>query len=144
MTEARELMTTGNPMEDFQNKLKQKVREDIANLLPEEAVSALVKKAIEEEFFSREKENVGTSYHPQWQDKPSAFVREVVNAARPMLEAEIKKCVDEKKDLIAQEIAKFVEAQNLTLLIAAAIGQAMSNNIYSVAELVTRNIKQGY
>ena len=43
--------TSSNPMEAFQTRVLEKVREDIGKMLPDEVVEGLVKRAIDEQFF---------------------------------------------------------------------------------------------
>jgi hypothetical protein len=137
-----DIVVKTNPMEEFQNKLKEKVRSDIASLLPEEAITELVKKAIEEEFFKRQSINEGSGSWPKWVEKPSLFVQEVIKASEPIMKEEIRKAVEQQRPLLEEGIKQYLAENNLTIIIATAIAQAMQTNTYQVVQDIMNNVKR--
>src|SRR3990167_8937425 len=112
--------TTTDPMGAFREKLEQRVREDIANLLPDDAVNDLVKRAVEDVFFKPRKVNEGTGYSPNWVERPSWFVEAVSKEAAPILKATIAEFVKTHEAEIKQAVEQYLSPQNLTVLAVAA------------------------
>lgn len=101
-----------NPLETFQKKVTDKIRQDIGQMLPEEVVKALFQKAIEEEFFEPRIEWTGYNNNTRV-DKPSWFVEAISKEAKSLIEAHVKEFFESKKPEISEEIKKFLNDQNL-------------------------------
>jgi len=127
-----------NPMQEFRTKLGEKVRADIANLLPEPVIAQLVEEAVKESFFEPQKVTTASGYT---RTEPSWFNQAVAEAAKPMMEAAVEKFVKENQAKMQEQIDLYVSDQNLTLLAAAAIGQQMNNNVYQVVENIMQRIR---
>lgn len=120
-----------DPLQDFKDKLAQKVREDIASLLPEDVVSELVKKAVQEQFFTPRRKNVGNEYSPRWEEDPSWFVEAVAEQAEPILKAAVEAYIEANRGVIDDAAAQYLTPQNLTVLavgrLSTDIGVALAN-----------------
>lgn len=109
-----ELARKVDPMEDFKVKLQERVRNDIRDLLPEDAVAALVQKAIEEEFFKPRKiecDSFGRS-----KEAPSWFVSEVVKAAEPMMRQAVSDAIAAHPDMIDKVVRAWADTNKLTIM----------------------------
>ena len=129
-----------DPMQEFQDKLKAKVREEIADLLPDEAVQRLVESAVRDTFFKPREVKVGysgTELHPSW------FVEEVAKAAKPMLRVMVESYVKKNSGIIKQAMNDFLSTQNLTLLTGAAMRDATFKDIQDIATEVVRQMRSG-
>lgn len=102
-----------DPMQEFQDKLRSNVRDQIRDLLPEEAVSKLVEKAVEDTFFAPRKVDEGygrVKEHPSW------FIAEVTKAAEPILRKAVEDYVATNKEVVDKALADFLSREQLTIL----------------------------
>ena len=95
-----------SPMETFQENLKKSLRDDIARMLPEEAVQEMIKRVIEDEFFKKRVIDDPTD-HSSWNrrkiEKGTEFQNIVMGAAMPMLEKLAAKWIaDNQEELLKQ------------------------------------------
>ncbi len=125
--------TALTPMQAFQEKLKERVRQDIAQLLPEDAIQELVKRAIEDGFFAPIERS--TPNYPYSEKVPSYFVQEVAKAAAPLIRKAVEDLVREKEAEIYARIRQAVEAglmstafgaidSMISTMVARALGRA--------------------
>lgn len=129
-----------DPMKEFQDQLKDRVRKDIADLLPPEALEALVKRAIDEEFFKREKYNASpNSYHPEWKEGPSAFCKAVVEAAAPLIKVAVEKTVKDREQMIVDAILEYLDKNKLTIMVGSQITGVMCSMMEAFKEVLRRN-----
>lgn len=130
------------PMQQFQERVLEKLKADIGSLLPEEAMKSLIDRAVDESFFkNREtKDSYGkiVSSHPSW------FVQEVAKIMKPKMEEAAKQFIEENREKLEEAFIKFSSDQNLLLLTMGAMQAQFSNNIYELAGQVAQRIKNGY
>lgn len=119
-----------DPMADFQTKLRERVRSDIRDLLPEDAVSALVTKAVEEEFFKPRQ--VYTGYRHE--DRPSWFVEEVTKAATPIIKAAVEKTIKDHPDAIERVIREYLDTNKLAVITTSALTDMLGSAIMSLQD----------
>lgn len=133
----------GDPMAEFKAKLEAKVREDIAELLPETAVAELVKKAVEDVFFAPrvEVENRG-SYHERRIEKPSWFIEAVAKEAKPLLDAAVNKFVAEHQVEIDKAVAEYLTPQNLTVLAVGSLSREISIALGNLNESIMQHFNR--
>lgn len=127
-----------SPMEEFQDNLKKSLRDDIARMLPEAALADMIKRVVEEEFFTKRHvpaPNRG-SYSNETVEVPSAFQAMVVKAATPIIEREAAKLVAKLEYQIAAQIKETVEAGAAGAVLAAFTG--IVNSAFVNAELKFR------
>jgi hypothetical protein len=120
-----------DPMADFQAKLQQRVREDIRDLLPEDAVAKLVQQAVEKEFFQPRRVDEG---YGRSSEAPSWFVQEVVKAATPIIRAAVDKCIADNPAAVEKAIADFLGPNRLTILTTDHLTGMLSSAIISLQE----------
>lgn len=118
-----------DPMAEFKAKLGERVREDIRNLLPEDAVSALVQEAVRETFFKPRRIDEG---YGRFKETPSWFVEEVAEVAKPLLQKAVGEYVAANKATIETALAAYLSPQNLTLL---AVGSLSSDIRAALSDL---------
>lgn len=113
-----------DPMQEFKEKLIAQVRDNIRDLLPQEAVQKLIDEAVRQTFFeSRPISNPNRPYNPIV--KPSWFVEAVAKEATPILEMAVKAYVAENKPIIDQALKEFLSGQNLTLLAVGGLAEQL-------------------
>jgi hypothetical protein len=122
-----------DPMQDFQEKLVKRVREDIRELLPDDAINGLIERAVTESFFTE------TVTQDRWGGKtrePSWFVKEVVKAAEPLLKAAVERYVAAHPAEIEKVIENFLEKNSLTVLTA----KMLSDRFFDAVSTATSNM----
>lgn len=100
------------PMEDFQFRVVEKLKVDIGSMLPDEVLQGLTQKALNETFF--QPRVMGEGWNKK--ESPSWFVEEVTRLAKPLLEAEVKRFVDENQEVLKTALNTFLTQNNLMLV----------------------------
>lgn len=118
-----------DPMADFQNKLKERVRNDIRDLLPDDAVAALVKKAVEEEFFKPRKIDEG---YGRTKEEPSWFVTEIRKAAEPIIREAVGKVIAESPETVHKVIAEYLDTNKLSVVTAGMLTSLLADAIFNL------------
>lgn len=124
-----------DPMADFRAKLQQRVRDDIRELLPADAVAALVEDAVKKEFFQprRVRKDYGRD-----EERPSWFVEEVVKAAEPILREAVNKYIAEHPATVDKAIAEFLDQNRLAVTATSKLTDMLAGAIYSLQESLRR------
>jgi hypothetical protein len=113
------------PMETFMERVKQKLRDDIGSLLPDEAVSDMVKKVVNDEFFAKRivpKPNRG-SYSNETIELPSHFTEIVTAAIKPIIERQVAEILVTYKEPIETQITTAID-NGLSTMVLQAINEA--------------------
>lgn len=76
------MSTAVAPMQDFIDRLKTSLRDDVARMIPEEVLAQMIQSVIREEFFVG-KVTKGNGYE---QKSPPEFHKLILDAVRPILE----------------------------------------------------------
>lgn len=127
------------PMATFEERVKGKLKETIADMLPDEVLASLVKRVMEEQFFEKK---VTSDRHGNRVVEPPFFAVEVMKLAEPILRQHIEAAFAERKDQIEEAVKAFVDQQNLALLMSAKIADGMSANIYNHAQRIIEMVTQ--
>jgi hypothetical protein len=131
---SNELTTASNPMAEFQERVIKKLQADIGEMLPPDVLQKLVERAIEEQFMKpRKVRDPNRGYGDYMIDAPSWFSAEVFRLCTPMMNAAVRKWVDENETTLREAIEKFLADQNLLLLATAAIQQQTSQQMFRFA-----------
>lgn len=128
---------TTDPMADFQNKLRERIRNDIRELLPEDAIQSLVKRAIDEEFF-KDRIVDDRSYYGGTRKAPSLFVEEVVKAAKPLITEAIDRFIKEHPDCIEKVMRDYVNENALAIATTVQMTSMLSTMVGRLAEALQR------
>ena len=131
------ITSQGDPLNEFREKLKTKIREDIALMLPDEVVEQMVRQTVEEEFFKPNRINKGTEYNPRWEEAPSWFMEVVAKEAKPILEQAVKDFVEENRPVIDKALSAYLTSETLTLLAIKGIANEMSSEINSLTRTIS-------
>lgn len=126
-----DVIEVSNPMQDFQDKLKARVRDDIRDLMPEGAVEALVKKAIEDVFFTPRVTHEG-GYNSRRVESPSWFIEAVTKAATPMIDEAVKRCVERNPAAVTKVIEDFIDSNRLAVATTKYLNGMLSDALLQV------------
>jgi len=111
------------PQQSFEEKVKSRLKENIGDLMPDEVLQDMVKKAMQEMFFTRrEKKQEGwsgrTEVFPSW------FEDEVSRLLKDRVLEEIKIGIENKREeirkaaseLITEKLPEFITSQLLNIV----------------------------
>lgn len=108
--------TTITPMQTFQERVKEKLRDTIADLLPDEALQELVKRVIDEEFFTKRR-IPGQGWGAQDIIKPSQFQEMVLEAAKPIIQDLVKQTLRDNAEKVQASLDESVKKGLVSLMI---------------------------
>ena len=112
------------PQEAFQQKLADKLRDDIGSLIPDEVLAEMVKKAMQEMFFTSRKESDGygrTNYYPSW------FEKAVEELLRDRMRQEIDSYMKKNGEALIEQAATAI-AQQAPVILGALFLHAITNS----------------
>lgn len=134
---SNEITTNKSPLDGFQDRVRDKLKADIGSMLPDDVLSQLTQRAVDEQFFKERRE--ARQFGPDV-IKPSWFVEEVARVSKSILEAHIETFVAENKDAIQKGLDEYLSQQNLTLLTSAAIAAQMQGAMYQNVDQIVQTI----
>ena len=103
-------MTTAlTPMQSFEEKVKERLTKDIGDLIPDEALVAMIERATEDCFFKEQKETTGSGYNTSTNYKNSVFVGLVKQLLAERMDNAIRGWIDDNQELMAKELKSFIE-----------------------------------
>ena len=114
----------------FQERMFQRVRESLGELLTEEEARALVDRAINEALFKRTIERE-RGYHGREVEKPSMFELMVVKESEPMIREAIEKWISENSEEVNKLIREIIE-QGITGILSRVITEAFRQPLYQL------------
>jgi hypothetical protein len=117
--------TALTPMQSFQEKLKDKIRDDIASMLPDEVISEMAQRVVNEEFFTKRQVKM-SAYGYDTKEVPSAFQEAVLAASKPLIDAEVKKTLAANAERIAAQFDKVI-ADGILQMTLRALDEKLSN-----------------
>lgn len=121
--------------QSFEDKIKERLKKDIGDLIPDEALKTMVDKAIQDIFF---KETVETSgYHST--KTPSWFHQEVDKLLHEKIKESMKSYVNDNKKELNKIIAE-ITVSTLPTISASVVTGLMTGNMQSLGWDIKRNI----
>ncbi len=112
------------PIKKFEERVKDRLKDDIADLMPDEVLTSLIERSIQEMFFEDRTVKDG-SYHTR--TEKSWFNKAVETAIANRLEDGISRYISEHSTEINQKINEAV---------AAAVPQAIADLGFGLSELL--------
>ena len=125
--------------QNFQERMINRIREDIGQLMTDEELSKLVERAMEEIFFKPEVEKRGfhETTKPPWLHN---FVKELLEKK---VEAAVGKYVDEHEDEVRQAL-KEVMQEGVGTAVLRAIASKFSSDMVVFEQSILQRLQQGY
>jgi len=124
----------------FQERMFERVRESLSELLTPEEAKALVEKAIEESLFKRELIR-GNSYHTPDRYEPSRFEQLVKEATEPMVKAAIADWLAEHQEEVKASIQSVVE-MGIASTVVKVFQQEMRQPMYELGEKLNQVVNK--
>ena len=126
--------TALTPQQSFEEKVKDRLRENIGDLMPDEVLAEMVKKAMDEMFFTR-REKRTNDYYGRTEVFPSWFEEEVSGVLKQRVLDEVKVAVEAKREELHEIASKLIIEQLPNLVVAVLVGfveQIASGRTYAV------------
>lgn len=95
--------------ENFQERMFNRVRESLAELLTEEEAKTLVERAISEGLFKPRQEKDSSNWNAKTRELPSEFATLVTDQVKPIVEQQIKQWLSDNSDQVLSIIQGVVE-----------------------------------
>ena len=114
----------------FQERMFQRVRESLGELLTEEEAKALVDRAIDEGLFKRTIERE-YGYNGREVEKPSMFELMVAEEVKPMIKEAAEKWISENSEEVNRLIREIIE-QGITGILSRVITEAFRQPLYQL------------
>lgn len=137
----QQALPPSDELQQFRKRLQAQVRENIGSLLGEEELQALVKRAVEAEFFTPAKvrnPRYGEWNHPQrnveWIESPSRFTEAVREAAEPLIREQVALVVQERRDDIVAACREYLAGDRMLVVAAALIGHEVRQAMHAYHE----------
>ncbi len=122
------------PMQAFMDKVKDRLKNDVAELIPEEVLQEMINRVIEEQFFKKKvKETDYSGRAVSYED--SGFVAMVKEAIEPILKKRVEQFVAENADKVEEAFDEIVRQGLIKQVIENAdkmIGQSLEQNSWSI------------
>lgn len=143
MAEDTQKLLGKDPMQEFQDRIVGELKDKMGAMLPEEALTGLVQRAVDEQFFKPrpthwDYNGRADAFGPSW------FVAEVVKVAQPVLNELVVKYVADNRAQLEEGMKVFLEDKNLLLLAFAQMQMATMPMMAEFARLTAQSIKNGY
>lgn len=107
------------PLESFNERVQAKLRDDVAGMLPDELLKAMVEKATQSLFFERKTERREKSWNNyETIELPSAFEKAVMEAVKPIIQAQVAAVVEARMPEIVAAVDKALDEGLMSLAVA--------------------------
>lgn len=129
-------------------RVKAKLRHDIGDMLPDDAVEQMVQRVVNEEFFTKKQvpdpKWSGPSYDRPLVEKPSAFQEMVMEAAKPIIERKAAAVIRASISRIETQIGETVEKGVMEValkVVDSIIVDAMRKNMWQVQTEIENTLR---
>jgi hypothetical protein len=115
------------PQQQFEEKIKEKLRIDVGNLLPDSVLADMVSKAVNNMFFTKVHNSNG--YHTR--EEPSWFEKAVAKELEQKLSLTIEKYMKDNETVIQEAVVASIK-EKAPEFMAAFFVKVISNQAYSM------------
>lgn len=116
------------PQQKFEDKLRERLRADIGDLIPDEVLKELVDKTIQKGFFEQRRDGKGS-----W------FEEEVRKLLQSRIQEIIQRYMKDNRDAIATKATEIIVANGPRML-GNVLVSMFSGSAYSISTEVTRKV----
>jgi len=132
-----------DPMEDFKSRVREKLKADIGSMMPDDVLAALVQQAAHSMFFEKRRKNVGSDYHPLYEEMPSWFEEAVAKEVEPLIRQAVQETLVSPmwKDLISRCIHDALSQDKLMICMAGVIGDYIHRGVGMAAHDIVNQLR---
>jgi hypothetical protein len=130
-------------MSEFEAKLKDRIRTDIAELIPDEVLAEMIKAVINEQFFKPREtcENPNAPiYQQRWKESPPWLLEVVQPLIKTQIDAHVTGWAQENSEKIAEMVRAEI-GESGEKAIARAISSVFSSAFVSLEMNIRNNIQ---
>ena len=131
-------MTELTKADTFQQRMFERIRESMGELLSEEDLKELLEKAIEKSFFE-ERIVQSSSYFGGNQKKPSLFQELVTEQVQPMMEKAITAWLQDNSEQVTSTIDAVLK-DGLLGALSKAIEQKMQTPVFNLRQEISNKL----
>ena len=128
-------------LQEFKDRVRDKLKNDIGSLMPDEVLQTLVQSAIRELFFDRVPEVRDNWGNVKVPEKQSWFMEAVREEIMPILQREVRSCIEDRKQEIADRVREFMGDKELSVMLAAVSGDAIRSSMAGVFQQAVIELK---
>ncbi len=121
----------------FEERMRDRIKEDIGDLITDEELSAMVKKCVNDIFFEGRTVPNGV-YNTK--EVPSFFEAEVKRLMEPLVKKEVRRCVINNKELITKATKEVFE-QGVGTLFVKALNDMFQNDLMSLQQNIQTSMQ---
>ena len=135
--------TALTPQQSFEEKVKSRMRENIGDLMPDEVLADMVKKAMNEMFFTR-REKKADGWGGRTKVLPSWFEDEVSTQLKKQVLEEVRVAVEAKRAELHDVAVKLVTEKMPEMIVSALLGvisQITTSNSYNTQSYITELLR---
>ena len=130
-------------LSDFETKLKDRIRADIAELIPDEVLAEMIKQTINEQFMQTRRicENPdASSYYQRWKESPPWLLEVIQPLLKDQIDAHIRAWAQENSEKITEMVRSEIGASG-EQSIARAISSVFSSAFIGLEARISTNIQ---
>ena len=129
------------PMKTFEAKLKERVKNDFVDLMPDEALTKMIEQCAKEVFFEKRYvvENPN-GYHEKKTEIPSVFQEVVKQLIFPTAMTVAREFVRENHEVIHEQIRKALQ-EELVNTIFDGFKSVMHNSLFDLENRITNRLE---
>lgn len=124
----------------FQEKMQERIRESIGDLITTEELKVLVDKGVHEAFFEKKTTKTGSGWNSQTVEMPSLMEAMVLELIQPLVLEECKLYLKEHSEEVQELIAKVVQ-EGVGAAIFKSMQSIFRNDLYGFEQRITDNLK---
>jgi hypothetical protein len=131
-------MSAVTESKSFQEKMQDRIRDSIGDLISEEELKTLIDRGMEEAFF---KGKVIKDSYGRVQREELPLIHQMVNDhIKPIVEQEVAKYIDNNREQVAEIVQQTLEVGAGTLLIKA-LNQTFQNSLISLQNSMITDLR---
>lgn len=134
------------PLQSFQEKVRDRIVKDFTELIPQDAVDEMVKRAIDEAFFKERRVEESTGYYKNTVTKQPLLVEMAEKEARAVFEKAVKEWIAANEETVMQALRSVFEQSAGDVLLKAfgaifsqTVNQVQAGLVVQVQEIVNLN-----
>ena len=97
-------------MQSFEENIKERLTKDIGTLIPDEALTALIEKAVHNCFFEPQKKQTFSGYSTQTITIPSVFEETVKDLLEENVKTVLRKWINDNEQKVLLHLKTFMES----------------------------------
>lgn len=129
----------------FEEKIKDRLRQSVGDLMPDETLADLTKKAMNEMFFKRKLEKQG-GYYDKEVETPSWFEDEVYTQLKEKIDVQLKEYLIKNQADLEMKIQTMIVAKApelLAQLLMKIFTQQASSISFNIADSIRQSMQNG-